>query len=81
MPVLRFTDNELPEIKSWEVGKTYTVELEMKMVEKSEITDEMALLPGEEGAKFLAAFKLVRAKPKKEDYDEWYAKVRSSAKE
>ncbi len=81
MAVIRFTDNDLPEIASWEVGKTYKLELEVKMVEKSEITDDMVGMPGEEGAKFSAAFKLVRAKPKKEDYDEWYANVRSSAKE
>lgn len=31
MPTIRLTLKDLPEAKDWEVGKTYTVELELKM--------------------------------------------------
>lgn len=39
-PVLRLEDEQLPAIKNWEVGKTYTVLVTMKQIAKHEKEDE-----------------------------------------
>ncbi len=33
---IRFTERELPEIKNWEIGKKYTIQLEVRLKNKGE---------------------------------------------
>jgi hypothetical protein len=65
-PTLSVEDTDLPAMKTWEVGKTYTVTAQIKMVYQSEGNEYDYGNPDEQNTKKMRArFKILKITPEK----------------
>lgn len=65
-PTMSVEDQDLPQIKDWEVGKTYTVKAKIKMTYQSE-GDEWESPDGQSKNVMRARFRILDIKPMKEE--------------